>query len=826
MAIRSKSSRLAGLTLLLALLALLMAPHLAAAPVDRLRQAQALERQGQLAAALRSLGRVPPNSRAAKHRARLQQSLDALRASTLYVHAEDYQRAQAVLRAVLPKLDTARDVYLARALHNRIARIGRVKRAMADAEALAALRKARDLLEDEEYANAAAAYKVVAEKPASDVSQALIQRAKLGQIRAETAEIADEPPWFERLWNWLKDPAQTVLTWLLYAFLILVAIGLLVAGRWVIRRLPPADRTALALEDLTAPTNERNAKNRVLTRELMTSIKSLGVGGADSSSAEIDDTPDLDGALLVNLQVVGTGLEAFESTIHDETPLKLGFVSFSPRQLLSLGAVYFRKRSKQELTGSLAAVGTRVLLAVDLEEPNGKPPRRWAVAAKGADARSEALEDMATRIVLDDRGSKVSTNWQSFRSYRSAMSALDDAAKSSVKREESLQAARSAFQRALDRDPANLLARFNLSNVLRKLGDNEAAVEHYAFLERLVESGDPQNQSAAAQTLLREHPDFLFIVRYNRASALAKIEDWDCHKKAVELLERVIAEIDDEPLPEEDRTRLQLLVRATRSSTWVFELEQMRHEAGKDNERKSIVGQIQAIRDYVEKLPTKERVPGWTTYVTARGTVQNAVGRAYYLVGRNDDAYEALERALSMTPDFGDARVNLASLLMRQKGRYSRWSQRAEEQLKRALELSPHDRKARFMLGLLYRDPAVNRIEAAKKEFAEVADAWSLHNLAEIYKSQDDLAAAVVTLRRSIHLSRRTDSSRTETDFRTRDYLQWLLSLHAKTSQSRETLEDGVELAEKLVKESSGAKATQAKGLRTRVKRTLAELKE
>jgi tetratricopeptide (TPR) repeat protein len=438
------------------------------------------------------------------------------------------------------------------------------------------------------------------------------------------------------------------------------------------------------------------------------------------------------------------------------------------------------------------------------------------VVADGTDARSKVLEDMATRIVLDFGGSQVSTSWQSFRSYRTAMNALAEAA-DPAKREGSLQAARLAFQRALDHDPANLLARFNFSNVLRKLGDNEAAVEHYAFLERLVESRDPKSHSVAANRLLDKHPDFLYIVRYNRASALTKIDDWDCHKRAIKLLEGLIVDVAAAQLTDEDRVRLQLLVRATWSSAWVFRLEQLRRDARVADQRKAIVGQIEAIRDYVEELPAEEPVPEWTTYVTARATVQNALGRAYYLVGKNDEAYEAFERALSMMADFGDARVNLASLLIRQKGRYPRWSRRAEEQLKRALELSPHDRKAKFLLGVLYKDPAVNRIGDAKKEFIEVDDALSLFNLAEVYEREGDLAAAVSSLRRSIYLSPRTD-------FRTRLYLEWLLRLHKKTSQSREALEDGVQLGEKLVKASSEAKRQDAAKLRDGVKKALAKL--
>jgi tetratricopeptide (TPR) repeat protein len=318
LAFRSTARRVWSLGLIVGLLAIPATTQAAPTPgEDRLRRAQALERERDLAAALRILKPVGANTEAGKHRVLLGEAMAAISASAVYSGLDDYERAEAVLEAVLKKLDASRDVHVAMALHRRLAAIGRRERTRTDAEARALLRKAGVLEGQDEHEEAAATYKIVADRPAGEVSEALIQQAKLGRIRAETAALEEEHDPLRRFWHWVKDPLGTVAKWGLYGLLILGIIGLIALGRRAIRRLPPADRTALVLEDLTAPTSERNAKNRVLTRELMTSMKSLGVGGGESSSAEIDETPDLDGTLLVNLKVVGSGLEAFESTIHD-----------------------------------------------------------------------------------------------------------------------------------------------------------------------------------------------------------------------------------------------------------------------------------------------------------------------------------------------------------------------------------------------------------------------------------------------------------------------------------------------------------------------------
>jgi hypothetical protein len=112
------------------------------------------------------------------------------------------------------------------------------------------------------------------------------------------------------------------------------------------------------------------------------------------------------------------------------------------------------------------------------------------------------------------------------------------------------------------------MARFELAGVLRKLGANEDAVAQYRFLETL-----PPECIAHPASLPR-------AVSYSLALALSKNERWEDHNEALEILNRLLDEVQADPgLTAAKRETLLLQLRGARSAAKLFEAERFRGAA-------------------------------------------------------------------------------------------------------------------------------------------------------------------------------------------------------------------------------------------------------
>src|SRR5207244_6076357 len=99
-------------------------------------------------------------------------------------------------------------------------------------------------------------------------------------------------------------------------------------------------------------------------REIVDEVYSV-TGASDSDdSGEIDETRDLDGTAMPLISVA-TGAELIDSLIYDETPVKLGPIAVSPRQLLYFGRWYFGREGEYEIKGSFRTDGSRTALTVE-----------------------------------------------------------------------------------------------------------------------------------------------------------------------------------------------------------------------------------------------------------------------------------------------------------------------------------------------------------------------------------------------------------------------------------------------------------------------------
>jgi tetratricopeptide (TPR) repeat protein len=539
------------------------------------------------------------------------------------------------------------------------------------------------------------------------------------------------------------DVAETILRWLLViGALALTGIAIYLLRREVRKHARPHSGVGIALEDLSAETDRRTDANRTLGRELSIAIAAASAGGsADGDSVpEIDVAMDLDGSVSVNVRVTGDELAAFSRLLDGGSEVRAGPVSVSPRQLVAFAGAFFARRYTHSLTGSLVAGDQRTTLAVDL---NGDGQAvGWSCEKAGTDSRPAAVAEIAQRVVfqLGERG--VSQSWPSVAAYREARRRLASAPATAREREGRLDAARQCLERSLAHDPTNLLAHFELGNVLRKLGSNDEAVHQYALLEEFAAT------RAISPLLLR-------AAIYSRAIALSKIGTWPTHHEALTALEALEHGVnDDNRLAPADRDHLLALICSARAAALIFELERLRDEPGGNRvraRRQSLFEQIHQARDWID-APERRRNASQPAYYQALAVAENALGRAIYVIGDDaDDAIAAFERALSLVPDLGDAHVNLASAVLRQSPNEPGWEARVRRHLDQALELSPQDRKALYLLGKVAL--RLDDQTEARRWFtlaARAGDAWAMFRLAELDHQQGKVEQALDELQKSL----------------------------------------------------------------------------
>ena len=428
----------------------------------------------------------------------------------------------------------------------------------------------------------------------------------------------------------------------------------------------------------------------------------------------------------------------------------------SPRQLVAFAGAFLAPCYAYNLTGSLVGTTDRTNLAVDLRG-DGQVVG-WSCEKTGADSRATAVADVAQRIAFELGEKGISHSWPSVSAYREARRLLASTPATGEDRKTGLVAARRCLERSLANDPTNLLARFELGNVLRKLGSNDDAVVQYALLERF-----------AAE---REVPSLLRRAAiYSRAVALSKLETWPTHHRALRALRALEQDVKgDAELAAADRDHLLALTYSARAATLVFELERLRDERSSDRSNArgdALLTEITAARDWIGESEHSDNA-GAPAYYQALAVAENAVGRATYLLdGGAEEAITAFERALSLVPELGDAHVNLATALLRRRSKERGWEVRVRRHLDEALELSPQDRKALYLLGkvALQLDEQEEAVRWFKRSAAQ-GEAWAMYRLAELHYRDDELDLALDRLQQS--LTRQPDA-----DVRARLLVLW-----------------------------------------------------
>src|SRR5262249_32892446 len=491
-----------------------------------------LEKVGKLEEALVELRRLAAPADAA-HTVQLETTLRALAGSAEYRQTKQWEPARQTLDAVRAKLDPVRDIYLLFAIDREVRAVLKERQQAGDADAQALLDRSRVLAGRELYDPAIAAAKDVAERKPEDASPALVQAARLQRLEADGAQARAAAPGFVRgSGESTLKARQTIVQ----ALILLGVAALVIAALFVAPRLRSVrDETAIVVDDATAAATEREQRRRQLTREVARALES----GRGTSASHVDERDDLDTSSLFNLRFAGEELSGIDSLVQDAGVITIGVVSFNPRQLFGYLA---RRRSRYTLSGTLSTQGATTVLTMLRLDAAGRPinGQTWQAQASGDTARVQVVRDVTRQIMFDLADDEAKPDWRSFRDHRRALDIL--AEDPAAGREAHLETALRYLKSAVRCDPSNWRARFDLATVMRKLGRNELAADHFRFIDDAVKGGQG-TRPKQLETFLARHPDFELVARYNLAVTLSKLGSSTLHD-AQSLLNEVVAALD------------------------------------------------------------------------------------------------------------------------------------------------------------------------------------------------------------------------------------------------------------------------------------------
>jgi tetratricopeptide (TPR) repeat protein len=555
----------------------------------------------------------------------------------------------------------------------------------------------------------------------------------------------------------------------------------LIAFLWAVRRLLcafPRQGTLVAFDDLSVPRAERPDKSRVLTQSILESLQNPRP--VQMSDLQMDIMPGIDESGFGGLQAMITMSSVLEYEPSDN-PMKIAGVEFSLRDVLGLVRRHFTRPHNQYLEGWLTAdangidVGARLLdsagravlspqrqdqvcglqdgdQASRARTPNMAEEDRceWRVRRIGAEARAEAVADLAAQILVATGNSTLTNSWQSFRHFHKALQLRND--QQSDDRSDRLALARGHLERAVGYDPANWIARFSLALTLSRDNEADVALQHFEILEDVVERAwkavgtMPRDPRAYRQlckerpaffnavTHLEGHPECAFLILYNKAIALVNSKATPPQPPKPGFREQAanifaqIARLDgggpvelewpypaiasDKRLSKRSRVELSLYASSALADLLASAPPCLPAPPGLEG-MSTRVAQIDALRQQVEGIRELKKEEHWPSLQTARAVTLTAYASALRGAGRPADARDALHAALAAQPRFVNAAALLAELYIGPPPLSPDWSMRAEGLLNRALEINPSCEHAKRLLAKLYADPAVDKAAEA-----------------------------------------------------------------------------------------------------------------
>jgi tetratricopeptide (TPR) repeat protein len=610
----------------------------------------------------------------------------------------------------------------------------------------------------------------------TDLDKAMLYRAKLGSAWASMGKSAVDNPtgWVAvqqsilSLWKTSVTGFGTLAGWIV---ILAATAGLIVTGRLFI---PAKYDLLIDLQDLAA--TDRDNGSHLLSAEVQQILFPPGAGGDELM---FESMTDFSGGSSASIKPMAQmpGLDSMLSTV----PLAVGPLQFTPAAVWGLLRSVFQPRHSNTLAGALFVQGTRTALNVRLLTKTGAVRQNawWLLSADGADSRRAVLRQLAARVAIEiSNGRSISDNPQSLEATLQGMDLLR-ASPTAAPSQATQRAAATAFQNAVGYDPGNWMARFNLSLLLRQLGDKEEAIQHCKMLRDLLNS---RNSPASLQYYLNSHPHFEASIEYNQALALAQVRTWEANKEAIELLDGLIGRRDD---------LLMGLAESARAAALLFQFDWFHGNPDASSRQKEVGEKVAGAVGRLDAL-ARERVSSRSLEL-ARSVALNARGYVTDRNGNHQAARNDFETAATLDPGFVDVHLNLGRVYRHGGNRLAaEWIVRAKSHITMALSLQPENREANYQMGRLLADEAVRNYSEALTWF----DKAQPHSIAAFFagKIHCDSAFSGFDMEKGIEQLRMAANLTSELDFRVVvlvdrliDYADQLL-LQAKVAAAQVTL--------------------------------------
>jgi tetratricopeptide (TPR) repeat protein len=545
------------------------------------------------------------------------------------------------------------------------------------------------------YAEALSAYTQISAM--TELDAALRYRAKLGLAWASMGKSAVDNPtgWAAvqqsifSLWKTSLTGLGTLAGWIA---ILAAAAGLIVTGRLLI---PAKYDLQIDLQDLAG--TDRDNGSHLLSAEVQEILFPRGSGGDELM---FESMTDFGGGSSASIKPVAhiPGLDSLLSTV----PVVVGPLQFTPAALWGLLLSVFQPRHSRTLAGALFVQGTRTAVNARLLTKTGAIHQNawWLLSADGADSRRAVLRQITARVTIEiSDGRSISNHPQSLEATMLGMDLLR-ASPTAAPSQATQHAAATAFQNAVGYDPGNWMARFNLSVLLRQLGNEEEAIQHCKMLRDLLGS---RNRPASLEYYVKAHPHFGASIEYNQALALAQVRTWNANKEAIQLLDSLIARRDDLLSP---------LAESARAAALLFQFDGFHKNPDASKPQKEVEEKVTGAVRKLDAL-AQTRVSSRSLEL-ARCVALNARG---YIADKNGDREAArndFETAATLNPDFVDVHLNLGRLYRHGGNRLATdWIVRAKSHITMAISLQPENREANYQMGRLLADEAVRKFSEA-----------------------------------------------------------------------------------------------------------------
>jgi len=622
--------------------------------------------------------------------------------------------------------------------------------------------------------------------------------------------------------------------WVLFQIVVyFAAVYMLVIGiRWLRGKLRKRPGVGIELLDQTVAKNAQVAGSEALSLMMGREIRAI----------EQEENPSIDVISVTEACDIEIPLgEAVKlKEFVDETPVKVGIVSFSPAQIVAYIGRFFEPQYEYLLMGSLTSDGDQTYsLWVEKRKRDGTPAgsRGFQSSASGRNARQRVVRDVAIQFALANASSAVTSNWKSLREFLNAEEVLASNP-GDTSPEVLFNQAFGMLKQSLRQDPANWMARFSAATLLRRLRRHREAADQYAYLLGMMRSRDLA-ESSHFQAHLKKKPDFERTVRYRYAISLAQSKDYlagqhgafrtlcialnEIRKlmhvgpavgsKTVGFFGTFRAKNPIRVESSKEQKRKLILARSARTIVRTEILELLRKIIWRNGGTAKLALKRKAQLDGIKSderwiWDQREDINDWQAYARAHSIAQNALGRAYYIMGETRMAIKFLRWAneTHLPETFADPLINLATVYINAtRDRPIDWCAQARYLLEDALKISPSNTKGHYLLARVYTEES--EYEKALEHYELAGDhARTLYNHAKLlleFHKKEQLQQALKLLRRSIEFERHVDD-------RYVLYAQIAIKAAEDNSIELRELNWGLQYAQHLVKEggSDGLKKT------------------